>query len=193
MSLTIALLNSKGGVGKTTATVYLATALARRGLSVEVWDADPQGSATEWLALAAEDDGPAPFGSVAVNAASLRRQRLRTDVVLIDTPPGDASLQNAVLARTDLVIIPTAPSLLDLQRVWATLDALGQTPAVVLLNLVNKQTLTYREARDALTDTATFDTAIPAREQFKQGAGTIPEKLGAWTNVAHELTTMMKD
>ncbi|MBM4591427.1 AAA family ATPase [Rhodococcus hoagii] len=43
MALTIAISNTKGGVGKTTSTVLLACALTTRGMTVEVWDADPQG------------------------------------------------------------------------------------------------------------------------------------------------------
>lgn len=192
MTVTVALMNSKGGVGKTTATIYLATALAQRGLTVEVWDADPQGSASEWVA-AAEETGPAPFDLIAVNAASLRRQRSRTDLVLIDTPPGEASLQNAVLARADLVIVPTAPSWPDMQRVWVTLDALGEKPHIVLLNRVNRRTRTYAEAREALDGVPTFDASVSAREAYKTAAGTIPSSLREWGDVARELIQLTKE
>ena len=45
-----ALLNQKGGVGKTTLAVHVETALARRGRRVMLVDADPQGGALDWSA-----------------------------------------------------------------------------------------------------------------------------------------------
>src|SRR5699024_7255315 len=51
----IVIANTKGGTGKTTSSIFLASALTARG-SVEVWDADPQGSASEWALRAEERD-----------------------------------------------------------------------------------------------------------------------------------------
>lgn len=46
----VALANAKGGVAKTTSCIYLAAVLARRGIEVAVYDADPQSSASLWAA-----------------------------------------------------------------------------------------------------------------------------------------------
>ncbi|WP_313305596.1 ParA family protein, partial [Stutzerimonas balearica] len=44
----VAVLNQKGGVGKTTLATHVAGELAMRGQSVILLDADPQGSALDW-------------------------------------------------------------------------------------------------------------------------------------------------
>jgi chromosome partitioning protein len=55
---TVAVVNRKGGSGKTTTAVSVAAALAERGLSTLLIDLDPQASATAWLADASDDRGP---------------------------------------------------------------------------------------------------------------------------------------
>ena len=50
MSRVISGVNTKGGVGKTTTAVYLATALSCQD-RVVLLDADPQGSATSWATM----------------------------------------------------------------------------------------------------------------------------------------------
>ena len=57
----VALANAKGGVAKTTSCIYLAAVLARRGIEVAVYDADPQSSASLWAAAAEQAGDPLPF------------------------------------------------------------------------------------------------------------------------------------
>lgn len=190
MALTIALINSKGGVAKTTATIFLATAFARAGYSVEVWDADPQGSASEWLDMAAEDEA-VPFAYSAANLATLSRRKSAADVLLIDTPPRANDVQDAAAARADLVLIPTATSGADMQRVWRTLDALAGAPARVLITRTKPNTINHREALEALDaeGVARLEAVVTEREVYK-AMGILPRDLGAYADVLAELMTL---
>lgn len=115
----IAMLNPKGGVGKTTLSIHLSDALARMKNRVLLVDSDPQGSARDWEN--ANEDGNPLFTVIGADQAktlerSVSAMRPDYDWIVID---GAAKLENMTAAGivcADLVIIPVQPSGLD---VWA--------------------------------------------------------------------------
>ena len=118
----VALVNQKGGPGKTTLTMHLAGELARRGARVLVVDADPQGTATRWAA-AAPDETPFPAAIVGFGRADatlhreLRKYLGAFDWIVVDCPPSaDSPLSQSALLVSDLALIPVIPSPPDL---WA--------------------------------------------------------------------------
>jgi chromosome partitioning protein len=120
----IAVCNQKGGTGKTTVSMNLAGALARRGGAVCVIDADPQGTATRWAASAPDGD-PFPVSVLGLSAAGgkihreVRKLVGNYDHILIDCPPAaDSPVPQSALLIADLGLIPVIPSPPDL---WATI------------------------------------------------------------------------
>lgn len=190
----IAILNTKGGVAKTTSTVYLGTALSHYGSCTAI-DTDPQGSLTDWHMDAAENRTPLAFSLATANAAQLRRGvDLASDYVLFDTPPGNSDVLQAVVELADVAIIPTKPSPLDMRRMWLTHSAVSeQIPTLVLLVDDEKDTALSRQAHAAFEaeELAMFDTVIPHRQAIKKSGGERPNDLFGYGSVAAELLEIM--
>ncbi|WP_447415112.1 nucleotide-binding protein, partial [Clostridium perfringens] len=70
----VAVLNQKGGVGKTTLALPLAGEWAGRGLRVTLVDADPQGSALDWSQQRGHQGMPRSFGVVGLARDTLHRE-----------------------------------------------------------------------------------------------------------------------
>ena len=122
MAKIITVFNQKGGCSKTTTTMHLGAALAKRGKRVLIADMDKQGSASRWCAQANEGDFPATvvnlFHMGGKMHQEVRKQLPNFDFVVIDSLPGaDAPGAGSSLLISDLVVIPVIPSPLDL---WAT-------------------------------------------------------------------------
>lgn len=123
MRAVIAVANLKGGVGKTTTSIYLAGTARRMGYSpIALIDADPQASASEWLEqepIEEVDLVEAPTARLVARAIDQSSDGL----VIVDTPPGsgDEKIVRAVLERSDVLIIPTRAGGPEPSRVAATL------------------------------------------------------------------------
>lgn len=113
----IGILSQKGGVGKSTISINVASALALRGLRVLLVDADPQGSAMAWSSVR---EGDPLFPVVNMAKPTLHRDLPELakdyDHVLIDGAPRVNDLGRAAILASDLVLIPVQPSPYD---VWA--------------------------------------------------------------------------
>lgn len=125
----ISLISQKGGTGKTTLAIHLATMLAQRGNKTLLIDADPQASSMAWLACRMQH-AHAPITDLtvtAINKGTITDQLpelARTyDCVVIDGPPRGDKIARDVILASDLVLVPTRLSGFD---VWAG-DSISQT------------------------------------------------------------------
>lgn len=113
----ISFLNQKGGVGKTTLSVNVATCLSLKKLKVLLIDGDPQGSALDWAAIRKKES---LFTVVGINKPIIHKEVSKLvknyDHIIIDGPPRIYDVARSAIVTSDLVIIPVQPSPYD---VWA--------------------------------------------------------------------------
>ena len=157
----VALLNQKGGVGKTTLALHLAGEWSREGKRVTLIDADPQGSALDWSEQRARGGFPRLFGVVGLARDTLHREAPEMardfDHVVIDGPPRVAALMRSALLAADLVLVPAQPSPFD---GWASGEMLklieearifrAQLVARFVLNRCAARTVIARETAETL-------------------------------------------
>src|SRR3954452_23935699 len=144
--MNVVVCNVKGGVGKSTTSVYLSAAAVARGYEpVLLIDADRQASSAEWL-----EERPVE-GVTVVEAPSertLARAMSRHEgMAIIDTPPGDERLVQSAINSADAVVIPTRAGGVEYGRVVVTLGMIpARTPRGVLIAAARLGTNDLEEA-----------------------------------------------
>lgn len=204
----IAILNQKGGAGKTTIAVNLAYALQQDGCKVLLVDADPQGSARDW--------NEANEGAI-LPVVGLDRETLAKDLdaikqgydwIVIDGAPQIARLSAAAVKVADLVLIPCQPSPYD---VWAAADLVdiikarqdvtnGKPKAAFVISRSIRNTKLGREVEEALESyglpilksmttqrVAYPTTAAEGQTVFVEREGAAAHEIDAIKNEAKEL------
>ncbi|PSF34959.1 hypothetical protein C7H19_18310 [Aphanothece hegewaldii CCALA 016] len=153
----IALVNQKGGTGKTTAAVHLASWLSREG-SVLLVDADAQQSSSIWVKSLIS-----PMPNVVENDPEKLFEILpefssRYDFVVIDGPGSLSEITKAILTRCDLALVPCQPSGLDLHSSNKILRFInhaqeirgGKPNAALFLSRATPRTTLLRESIEVL-------------------------------------------
>ncbi len=176
----VAVLNPKGGSGKTTLATNLARACHDRGLKTLLVDSDPQGSASDWHAV--RDDNPLPFLAYGKpeNFKALPGIAAPYDLVIIDGAAKLTGMIAAALKVADSILIPVQPSPYD---IWAAADLVelikarqevtgGQPQAAFLISRAIKRTVLSREILSALAEYAVpvFAAGTVQRQSYPRTA-----------------------
>ena len=156
----IAVLNQKGGVGKSTTAVHLARWLQRQGKTVHFADLDPQQTGSFWLQ--ASEGFAIPYSVIPADAdaalESIPSLLEGVDVVVVDGPAGLSDATRAVMLLADLVLTPVQPAGADLRSAVDVLRLVSQArrirggppDAAVFLNRATKGTRLLSEAREVI-------------------------------------------
>ena len=157
----VAIVNRKGGTGKTTLSINLASAFAELHPTL-LLDADPQGSALDWADSRSTpqmnlDASELPSGDLLRDLRSLARSY---DWIIIDGPPGIGRTSAEAVRVADMVVIPSKPSPLD---VWACADIVeavkarqrttgGLPRAAFVITMARPRTLLVGQVETALAE-----------------------------------------
>jgi chromosome partitioning protein len=133
---TIVFASPKGGVGKSTAAVLLATELASHGGSVTMIDADPNRPLTQWAHRPGRPEKLSVIATTAEDSIidTIEKAALQTAFVIVDLEGTASMMVGYAMSRADLVIIPAQGSHLD------------ATEAVKAIKLVKGQEKAFQKA-----------------------------------------------
>ena len=177
----------KGGAGKTTTAMLLATCAAA-DQPVTVIDADTELNAYLWATPAQRSGDPLPFEVVRGDAEGLPRQAREIAatgrIVVIDTPPNSPAAMMSAAIGSDAVVVPVSPSTMDLSRLSRTMGVLEDVrvgrPDMKISVLVTRYaagTIMADTVQEVLAQHPLLPKMVRELERFKRVFGTTPPRV----------------
>lgn len=177
----IAVVNSKGGVGKSTIAGHLVGWLHARGLRVVLADCDTQRSSSEWISEALPQVQVTRLANADEVLDELPRLSHEADYVIADGPGSQTETSRALLMWADLAIVPCKASMFEARALDKNTIFVRQAQAIrkglpataVVLSMVGRD---YRLTRDMAAATIRLgltlvDTAITLRQCLADAPG----------------------
>lgn len=174
---TIAIISQKGGAGKTTLAIHLASAAAANSVALLI-DTDPQATASRWSEWrGGVDPEVIDCGAPSLLAGKLTKAReLGAEVVIVDTPPHAEAMARQAARSADLILVPCRPKAFDLAAIEATAELVrssGRPAFVVMMAGPPKAPRIYQEAAEVIEGSFGLPIApirLPERAAFHHGA-----------------------
>lgn len=178
----ISFANAKGGAGKTTAALLLATELAHQGYRVAILDADPQRWITQWHETSGYQHNIEVISEVSVASIQghLREAARTADYTIIDLAGARDAIVTTAIGLSDHVMIPVqgcamdakgAAQILDLIKLMESAGRLKIAHSVVLTRVTSMVTtralLTIKGLLTA-RGVNVMDTPIVERSAFRE-------------------------
>jgi len=175
---TVTIVSQKGGAGKTTLAIHLATASHLAGHISLIVDTDPQATASQWGQWRG---GKAPDVIDCASHALLPRKlaqavELGAEFIVIDTPPHADIMAREACRAADLILIPCRPRTFDLSAARTTAElvkASGKPAFVVFVAGPPKASILYSEAAEVIAATGLpiAPVMLPERGDFHHSTG----------------------
>jgi chromosome partitioning protein len=200
----ITIAQQKGGAGKTTLVVQLATAFLAAGKKVATIDIDPQASLSQWFSVRSQNlrsknlllHSPVTGWRLQTEVERLARDN---DIVIIDSPPHTETDAKISIRSADLVLIPVQPSPVDIWATKPTLEiaAKEKVPVKLILNRVSKRSKLAKAMLDKLSEygaeiaTTQLGNRIRFAEGLNRGLGVI--EMGKSSLAYQEVSELAKE
>ena len=149
----VSVLSEKGGAGKTTLAVHLATAAHLAGLGVAILDLDPQGSAYAWAERRTTPPEAQSIQPVALDGWLTKLKAAEANLVVLDTGRDSNNAGYTAAKAADMILIPLRAGGFDFLALGRTLDLCrlaGKRPFVILNAIRPGSIRAEEEARETL-------------------------------------------
>lgn len=186
----ISFINQKGGVGKTTLSINMASHLANSGHKVLLIDADKQASASTWASLREENS----FQVISLARENMAKDAMRLaedfDYTIIDAPPHAEAISRSCIIASDVVLMPIEPSGLSswasdvtVQQIQQARDFKESLKCGFVISRKIGNTVIGREIRQMVEPSGihVFESDIENRVAFAE-SGTMGQTIFEWSS-----------
>lgn len=187
----IAVVNSKGGVGKSTVSVHLAAWLRSQGHSVVLADCDTQHSSSQWIQEADPSIKAVCLDNPDVILNDLPGIAQDVDFVVADGPGSNTETSRALLLRAEFAVVPCKASMLEVRALAKATEVLrqaqdirsGKPEAVIVLSMVGRNYRLTKDMKDAAASLRLplAKTALTLKQIYADapGQGTVVSGMGS--------------